>query len=358
MKKVVLVGSGHAHLEILKELTIEETAKHQFFLISPHRLTFYSALIPRLIAGEIEAPSLTIHSANYAERKGIRFLQDEVQSIDQKQRILNLKSGDRIQFDLVSINIGGTPFPIPTKAPLNTVYLRPFDAFLEKWREIQRTCSTCINPRFVIIGGGAAAVEVATALRIQLNKNQAEKSQVHLVSKGPRLCENYCPQISEKIRRSLLKNNIKVHLNEKVDHIDDKVVKLKHGDDLEFDTVFVVTPSLPARIISGKVDSKLQLSANIFASGDGTEMADHPLLPKSGVIAVHQGRHLAQSIRAALMGIEPSPFPVKARQLNILITGKDSARLVWGNFSIEGKWPLRMKNRIDQRYMASFSSAL
>ena len=104
----------------------------------------------------------------------------------------------------------------------------------------------------------------------------------------------------------------------------------------------------------GKVDSKLQLSSGIFAAGDGTEMTDYPYLPRSGVIAVHQGRHLAQSIRKSISNLEPLDFDFKTNQLNILITGEKFARLVWGQFSIEGKWPLRFKNWIDERYMASF----
>lgn len=354
MKTVVLIGSGHAHLEVLKALTSEEIAKHRFILISPSRHTYYSGLIPRLITGEIEERNLTINSADFAESKGVKFVQDEVQSVDQKNKAVTLKSGDKISFDLLSINVGGTPTLIPSNAPFNTVYLRPFDEFMPKWREIQRICSACVKPRFVIVGGGAAAVEVAAALRIRLNKNQAKNSEVHLVSKGTRLCENYTVKISEQIKQSLLRSGIKVHLNEPVSQIHQKTIKLRQGGDLEFDSIFIVTPTQPSEIFSEKVDSKLRLSSSIFAAGDGTEMADYPNLPRSGVIAVHQGRHLVHSLRNVLNDLEPSDFKVRNRQLNILITGENSARLVWGNFSFEGKWPLRFKNWIDQRYMSSF----
>ncbi len=268
-----------------------------------------------------------------------------------------LKSGDKINFDLLSINVGGTPTLIPSEAPFNTVYLRPFDEFMPKWREIQRICSACVKPRFVVVGGGAAAVEVAAALRIRLNKNQAKNSEVHLVSKGTRLCENYTIKISEQIKKSLLKSGIKIHLNEPVSQIHQKTIKLRQGGDLEFDSIFIVTPTQPSEIFPGKVDSKLRLSPCIFAAGDGTEMADYPNLPRSGVIAVHQGRHLVHSLRNVLNDIEPFDFKIKNRQLNILITEENSARLVWGNFSFEGKWPLQFKNWIDQRYMSSFENA-
>lgn len=354
MKTVVLVGSGHAHLEVIKALTREEIAKHRFFLISPSRQTYYSGLIPRLIAGEIDEKDLTINSADFAEAKGLRFIQDEAQSADQTTKTVSLRSGEKIHFDLLSVNVGGTATEIPSESPFNTIYLRPFDEFLPKWREIQRICSACVSPRFVVVGGGAAAVEVATALRIRLNKNQAKGSEVHLVSKGSRLCENYPPRISEQIKQSLLKNEIQVHFNEPVTHIFKDSIKISHNRSLEFDSIFVVIPTQPSKIFSGKVDSKLRLSSNIFAAGDGTEMTDHPHLPRSGVTAVHQGRHLVQNIRNALMGGELEDFKSKTRQLNILITGQNSARIVWGKFSLEGALPLRIKNWIDHRYVSTF----
>ena len=70
MKTIILAGSGHAHLEVIKAFSKNETTAHRFLLISPHRHTYYSGLIPRLIAGEIDAKNLTINSADFAEAKG------------------------------------------------------------------------------------------------------------------------------------------------------------------------------------------------------------------------------------------------------------------------------------------------
>ncbi|MGE3757473.1 MAG: NAD(P)/FAD-dependent oxidoreductase [Pseudobdellovibrionaceae bacterium] len=354
MKTVVLAGSGHAHLEVIKAFSKEEIAAHRFLLISPRRQTYYSGLIPRLITGEIDVSKLTINSADFAEAKGFYFLQDSIQAINHAENTVTLASGKMERFDLLSMNVGGTPKKIPTESPFNTIYLRPFDDFMPRWREVQRICSACVSPRFVVVGGGAAAVEVATALRIRLNRNQARKSEVHLVTKGPRLCEGYTEQISDSIQRSLLDFSIQVHLNEAVGEILSKHIKLSSGEKLEFDSIFIVTPTEPSEITSAKIDSTLRISSNIFAVGDGATMLGHPELPRSGVIAVHQGRHLAQSIRNILSHQSPKDFAIRSKQLNILISGENSARLVWGNFSFEGRLPLQIKNWIDERYMRKF----
>jgi selenide,water dikinase len=348
-KTVLLVGGGHAHLEIVKALSAEEIAHHRFILISLSRQTFYSGLIPRLIAGEIEEQELTIQSAGFAEAKGIQFIEGEVKSVDRVASTVTLLTGETVGFDVLSINVGGTPRRIPSESPQNTIYLRPFDEFMPKWRELLRVIATKVNPRFVVVGGGAAAVEVAAALGIRF-----KGSRVDIVTQGSRLCESYFPSISQRIERSLVLRGAKVHCNEPIESIQQGVLRLKKGDDLEFDAIFVVTPTGPSKVVSAKVDSKLRWSENIFAAGDGVQMADQPSLPRSGVVAVHQGRHLVQSLRRVLSNQVALDFQPKKRQLNILVTGESSARLVWGRLSFEGKWPFRIKNWIDERYMAGF----
>lgn len=357
MKTIVLIGSGHAHLEVIKELSKKEIAAHRFVLISPHRQTYYSGLIPRMIIGSTHAENVTINSADFAEAKGFQFIEDSIQSINEIEKTVSLSSGRVQAFDLLSINIGGTPKKIPSESPFNTIYLRPFDNFMQSWREVQRICSACVSPHFVVVGGGAAAVEVATALRVRLNINQARKSEVHLVSKSSRLCEGYSEKISASILQSLLDLHIHVYLNEPVNEILAKHIQLRSGEKINFDSIFVVIPTEPSQIIPSQIDSSLRISPHIFSVGDCTTMLGHADLPRSGVIAVHQGRHLVQSLRSLLKGNAPSDFTFRPNQLNILISGESSARLVWGNFSFEGYLPYLIKNWIDENYMKQFSQS-
>ena len=359
-KVILLAGSGHAHLEFILALSKKEVTEHKFILLSPSRQTYYSGLIPRYISGEINSQSLTIKSADFAKKQGLDFIQDSITSIDEKNQTVDLKSGKSIKYDLLSLNIGGTTMKIPSLCPDQTIYVRPFEDFVPKWQDFIKNFKKFQNPRFIVVGGGAAAVEIATALRIKLNNNQDKKEiqsphgEVHLISQSSRLCHNYSEKISLAIKKSLLDFKIQIHLNQPVQQIGEKKIIMINGESLDFDYIFIVTPSEPSKLIPRKVDEMLRLSPLIFAVGDGTEMQNHPRLPRSGVIAVHQGRHLILNIRNALRGGSLLQFMAPAKQLNILITGLTTARLIWGGLSLEGQWVLRLKNWIDDGYMKKF----
>lgn len=209
-------------------------------------------------------------------------------------------------------------------------------------------------------------MEVATALQVRLLRNQARRAEVHLISSGDRLCANYSPAISLKITRSIEELGIFIHLNERVEQILENHIQLKDGIRLEFTNTFVSIPVIPnditfwpndlARDDQGflLIDSKLRLTENIFAVGDFVSFQSDLENPKSGVSAIHQGRHLVRSLRLSILNKQPTDFVRTKGQLNILITGDQRARAVWGNYSVEGKLMMKLKNWIDQRYMNSF----
>ncbi len=360
MKTVVLVGAGHAHLEVIKALSTEEIKKNKFILVSPTKETFYSGLLPRMIMGKIKSNELTIQSHEYAKTKGFKTLRSYAKHVDFNKKQLELADGKTLSFDILSLNIGGKPQHIPTESPLKTIYLRPFEEFIEHWEKIESICRTNKSPTFVIIGGGPAAVEVAAALKVRFNR-----AQIHLISRGNLLCENYQRSISIKIQRTIKNLDIHIHLKEDVQQIFDSYISLKDGTQLEFDYAFVTTPVMPPDISflpnhlpTDKkgfllVDSKLRLNPNVFAAGDFATIKNDPNAPKSGVTAVRQGRHLVRSIRSSILGTTPPDFARPKRQLNILVTGDQLAMAIWGSLSFESKVCMKLKKWIDRKYMTS-----
>ncbi|MEQ1722925.1 MAG: FAD-dependent oxidoreductase [Pseudobdellovibrio sp.] len=357
-KTVLLAGSGHAHLEVIREMPQELVAKHRFILVSPSTKTYYSGLIPKLISNEIGAKQLTIESAAYAKSKGFEFIKSSVESIDEKRNNITLQNGENLNFDILSLNIGGTPQDIKTSCPLTTVHLRPFDNFIEGLERINKAVESIKKPRFIVVGGGPAGVEVAVALKTRFNKNQKLGAEICIVTEGERLCATYSESISKKILSAINSIGIAVNFNESTE-IFDQYILLKNGNKLEFDFILIVTPTKPSPLLLKPIDNSLRIAANIFAVGDCAKMQNYSKLPRSGVTAVHQGRHLAQSIGQLLEGSSPKDFKPNKNSLNILITGEEVARAVWGtSCSFESKLLFKIKNWIDANYMQKFSESL
>lgn len=360
-----MLGAGHANLEVLQALHPDEIMKNKVVLISPAPLTQYSGMIPRLIMGEIQPNQLSIEVKVFAERKGVEFIEGRAVKIDLKAKTASLVDGRIMTFDILSINIGGTPKKIETQCPHNTVYLRPFSDFFQKWHYIQGLCSSCRNLSFVIVGGGAAAVETAIALKVRLIRNNSKSNPVHLITRGNRLCDSYTNEISASLLKSVQSLGIMVHFNEDVDSIPDRYLILKSGEKIQFDYIFVSTPNHPATLEiqptpvrdSGGFflsDKKLQLMRTVFISGDCSNIENISNLPKSGVIAVHEGKLLVKSIRSVLEGQEPLEFVPSSKTLNIVVDGNNSARLIWGQHSFSGKFAMKIKNWLDNKYMKKF----
>lgn len=366
MKKIILLGAGHSNLEVLKALTPADGLENNYLLISPSDSTQYSGMIPKVIMGEIEPADLYIEHKKFAEKKNVRFLEGKADQVDLEKKEVILTNGDRENFDILSINIGGSPKKIATECAHNTVYLKPFTDFFEKWHYIQSLCSACRNLNFVVVGGGAAAVETAVALKIRLIRNKAKSGQVHLFTRGNVLCPNYTGSISACLLRSVQDIGINVHFNENVESIPDKYLILKSGEKIQFDYIFVTTPNSPSKleILPHHSDpygffltnKRFELAPSVFVTGDCASIKGIPNLPKSGVIAVHEGRLLAKNIRLTLAGKEPLDFTPPTRTLNIVVDGDNTARCVWGTFSFRGTLGMQLKNVIDERYLNKFRS--
>ena len=51
MKKLVLLGGGHAHVEVLRRFGLRPISDVELTLVSPDRHTPYSGMLPGLVAG-------------------------------------------------------------------------------------------------------------------------------------------------------------------------------------------------------------------------------------------------------------------------------------------------------------------
>ena len=105
-----------------------------------------------------------------------------------------------------------------------------------------------------------------------------------------------------------------------------------------------------------RIRSTLQAQGhdNLFGCGDCATLIDYPATPKAGVYAVRQGPLVTDNLRAALAGRPLRPYRPQRDFLTLLNAGDGVALgAKWGR-SLQGRWVMTLKDRIDRRFMRRF----
>src|SRR6185295_5571083 len=171
VKRILLIGAGHAHLTILRGLKEEALASARLALVAPRASQIYSGMLPGVIAGHYRRDEAEIDVARLAGAVSAEFIQGEVVKLDPAQKLARLADGTELEYDQASINVGALPDRAIPGAQF-ALSVKPHEAFYDK------LLSARLN-RVAIAGGGLSGAEVAMALRhrgaaVTLYSEQAE----------------------------------------------------------------------------------------------------------------------------------------------------------------------------------------
>ena len=87
MKRILLIGAGHAHLTILRGLKKEALASARLALVAPRASQIYSGMLPGVIAGHYRRDEAEIDVARLAGAVSAEFIQGEVVKLDPAQKL-------------------------------------------------------------------------------------------------------------------------------------------------------------------------------------------------------------------------------------------------------------------------------
>ena len=108
VKRLVLVGGGHAHLHVLADLAGRRLPGAEVALVSPSAWHHYSGMVPGFLQGRYAEADLTIDLASLAARAGVRLLEAMAERVDVGGRTVDV-GGARLPFDILSLDVGATP---------------------------------------------------------------------------------------------------------------------------------------------------------------------------------------------------------------------------------------------------------
>ena len=367
MKRLVLLGGGHAQISVLASLAERPMSGCEVRLVTPYRRQIYSGMLPGWIAGHYPMDACAIALDALAARAGVAFHQAAAIALDPSSHALRCDDDTEVSFDVLSIDTG----PVAATDDLpgsveNALPIRPIEGFVAAWPElVDRVRAARRRFDLVVLGAGAAGVEVAFAIQHRAMTEDWSHLRLTLVGSDALPLDGAPDALRKRAAALLAERGIAWVGGSKAERIEPNRLCLLHGAALDFDACLIVTgaaaPAWPraAGLATDdrgfvQVDPTLQSRSHpeIFAAGDVAAYAD--ARPKSGVFAVRAGPTLTHNLRAMCEGGALQSWSPQRRALYLISTGGQHALASWGRWTWQGNWVWHWKDRIDRQFVRRF----
>jgi NADH dehydrogenase len=333
---VVVVGAGFAGIQTARKLA---DLGCRVTLVDKHPYNTFQPLLYQVATGGLNPGDVTYSLRNFAgKHRGVRFTCGTVTRVDPDTRTVELEDGRELEYDYLTIGVGVTAnfFGLPgVQEHALPMYTRA-QAIASRdavFGQLEHYAALPDEERLrdlniVVVGGGATGVEMAGSLAEMRSTGvpnmypelDRKKIKVHLVEAGPVLLAPFGHGLQEYTYDEMVKRDVDVRLNTAVEKIEEGLVTLKGGEEIDSDVVIWAAGVGPyswikdlgfelgrgGRII---VDSELRVKGQdrIFAAGDCSIIEDQPL-PQLAQPAMQMGVHIAEQITAHARGEQLSGF--------------------------------------------------
>ncbi|MCH2185400.1 FAD-dependent oxidoreductase, partial [Myxococcota bacterium] len=368
-RDIVLVGGGHAHIQVIRKWMMEPIPEARLTVIVDRYPALYSGMLPGVVAGEYRLEDTVIDLRPLCLRAGARCSLGRATRIHPETRKIEVAGRPAVRYDLASIDIGssvrGDTLPGVEE---HTIATRPIGRFMSALEEtLAKTASTPQPLQVVVVGAGAAGMELALCLRTRLG----HKALITLLTRGTSVLEGMNQRLGKQILQAAQGRKIRIQTQVEVQRVeaDRLYAHGPHGESITVpaDLTLWATGAAPAPL---GADSALPLSAdgfirtdpylrvcgheNLYAVGD-CAVPDHAAqLPRAGVHAVRQGPVLDANLRAQCLGRRLKPYRPQSDFLALLNLGDGrAAGGKWG-LAASSRFLRRLKHRIDSRFMERF----
>ena len=381
VRDLVLIGGGHTHALVLRKFGMQPLPGVRLTLITDLVDTPYSGMLPCHISGVYSFDESHIDLRPLSHFAGAHLLMDKAIAIDPHHQQVLCAHHPPITFDVLSIDTGSTPATINVPGAREyAIPAKPVPALLAAWGafldEVRQGPARPIS--FVIVGGGVGGVELMLNMQSRcwqvlddLGRSRDDLT-IHMFHRGDEIAKGRNRSTRKLLHRRAVERGIHLHLRESVCEIvattdGQRLVRCESGLEQVCDRVFWVTNASAPGWIQGSglstddngfllVEDTLQTCSHphIFAAGDVATMKHHPR-PKAGVFAVRQAKPLFHNLQAYLKGAPLTAFKPQKQYLNIIDEGDGRSIASRGPFTFESQWMRAWKDRIDRKFMATFT---
>lgn len=330
--RVVVVGGGFAGINLIKAM---KKMPVQIVLFDKNNFHQFIPLLYQVATSGIEPDSIIFpYRKMFRKYKNIIYRMAEVTKVNPENKTISTSIGD-ISYDFLVIATGSKTdyfgnkdiekFGIGLKSITQALDIRSF--LLQNLEEAVLRCighDKATLSSVMIVGGGAAGVEMAGALaefkRYILPMDYPELESTHvkiiLVEGSNRLLQSMPEKLSRKTYRYLKNMGVDIRLNTMVKNYSHDKVEFANGETLNV-AALIWTAGVKGKIITGigkkriskqqriVVDeyNKVEGLDRVFAIGDIAFMKTdgypngHPMVAQ---VAIQQGKNLATNIFSSI----------------------------------------------------------
>lgn len=368
----MLVGGGHAHLEVLRAAA-ERPFAGELVLVSPYVRQVYSGMMPGELRGVWDESALAINLPGLCRAAGARFVEAPAERLDVGPNTVAVYTpGEVVIGDLLSLDVGALPAALDVPgAREHAIGARPLSAWRALGARLRALTADPDAPPLAccVVGGGAAGVELSFAA-LAWARAAGRGATVTLVESGPAILPHW-GQHGRRMRRLLERRGVHVRTGQAVARVDADALVLADGARIPSAlTIWVPgAAALPLARAAGlpvdengylQVDATLRTvsGAPVWGAGDCVALVGAPWVPKSGVYAVHAAPILAHNLRLAAAGSTAAPRRYEPRRhvLAALDTADGRSYVRWRGLATHSRAGLALKRWIDERFVQKYQA--
>lgn len=339
-KKVLVLGGGFGGYTAAKDLCemIEGRDDVGVLLVARENFFTFWPMVPGIVSSDIDARNVAQPLRRALILAGASFRRATAKGVDTERKVVKADGGIEFPYDQLVISLGGQPnfFGIPGVEEHSMTMRGVEDAervrnrVIERFEEVSLIRDEVPDSKltFVVIGGGATGVEVASEIHSLVHENLAPdypnidpyRVRIYLVEGLPNILPELDPALRKAARTRLVNERIEVLTNALAEEITDSCVKLKGGRQIASENVIWTAGNRPNVAIQDlglpydertgiKVDLTLRVEGHddIWAIGDcatvpDTRYEDGKLVPPTAQAAIQEGHVAARNVLKSLDG--------------------------------------------------------
>ncbi len=368
IKKLLLLGAGQAHLQVLARLARHHPGNLDVVLLTPFPHHTGHGCLPGFVTGQHTADEGRVALEPLVRAARARWLQGRCTGLDAAARQVQITPTGGAQgvpatlgYDLLSIDVGAQPDRPWLDATMpgathHALHLHPVEAFIALWPQVMALAQKQAVS-LAVVGAGADGIELVFAAAQGIREHGLPGARFTLITGGDEVGADLPAGVRQRVLAQLKHHGITV-LREACVGMSEGEVILGNGARLACDVPLLTMGMRPPAWLQGGglalndagqvlVGPQLQSTshAQVFAAGSVAARVD-------GVPGdMHAGTVLAYNLLAAHEGSPLRSLPASRQRVGLLACGTGYAIASWGPVSLGGRWAWGWKDRIDRGFL-------